>query len=214
MKVAAPIPGGPGLREEVGRHLPESGRIIRRRPLPRTTVFLDRDGVLVEDVHFLDHPDRLRLLPGVAEALRRLQARFALVVVTNQSGLARGRFTLETLRAIHERLEERLAAADAFLDAVYFCPHLPEAPVAAYRARCACRKPRPGLLERAAREWDLDLSRSFMVGDAARDVEAGTAAGARGVRIGAEPDPAAATVVPDLAAAADWILSAEGDRRG
>ena len=161
-------------------HLPRG----RRAEPPRAAVFLDRDGVLVEDVHYLRRPEDLRLLDGAAEALRLLRARFALVVVTNQSGIARGLFDEAALLAIHARLVGALAAEGAWLDAIYACPHLPEGEVAAFARACACRKPRPGLLLDAAEAHGLSLSNSWMIGDSARDVEAGRRAGARALLLG------------------------------
>lgn len=166
---------GPGGRAVV--HLPEGSR-LREGEHPEAAVFLDRDGVLVEDVHFLRRPEQVRLLPGVADALRALAPTRTLVVVTNQSGVARGYFTEDDLRAIHVRLLEVLAAEGAFVDALYACPHL--------EAGCDCRKPAPGMILRAAREHGLALDRSVLIGDAPRDVEAGRRAGVRSLLLGAE----------------------------
>lgn len=159
---------GPGA--EAIAHLPDASR-VRDGSHPRVAVFLDRDGVLVEDVHHLRCPEDLRLRPGVTDALRALAPRFALVVVTNQSGIARGYFDEDDLLAIHERLTDALAEGGAIIDALYACPHLEE--------ECDCRKPAPGMLLRAAREHGLALDRSFLIGDAPRDAEAGRRAGVR-----------------------------------
>lgn len=192
-----------------------------------TAVFLDRDGVLVEDRGLLVDPGELRVLDGVPRALKRLKdAGFRLVVVSNQSVVARGMITPEGLEAVHDQLRRLLADAGAPpLDAVYFCPHHPNADLPAYRAACDCRKPRPGALLRAAEEHHLDLAASFMVGDRITDVAAGAAAGCRTVLL--EPPEAAAMattttdpaenpspdhVCADLPAAVDWIL-AERSRR-
>ena len=197
------------------RHLPRGGRFLASSPgvaAPpvRRCVFLDRDSVIVEDVHFLTTVEQLRVLPGVAEALQRLQEQFYLVVVTNQSGIARGLLTEDDLFDIHAELVERLAAEAVVIDAFYYCPHLPEATVGGYDVECDCRKPRPGMLLRAAQDWDIDLPRSFMVGDQPRDAEAGTSAGARSVLLGSADGS-----VPDLAAAAALILSeSTADREG
>ena len=174
------------------RHLPESSRFLvgsrdLLMPPVRRGVFLDRDNVIVEDVHFLTTVEKLRVLPGVAEALRRLQERFYLVVVTNQSGIARGLLTEDDLFGIHADLVRRLAAEAVVIDAFYYCPHLPDAMVSSYGVECDCRKPKPGMLLRAAEDWDIDLPRSFMVGDQPRDVEAGAAAGARSILLGGAP---------------------------
>lgn len=155
----------------------------------RAAVFLDRDGTIVEEVDYLTRPEQLRLIPGAAAAIRRLNERgLAVVVVTNQSAIARGLLSEAGLAEIHDRLRTMLAAEGARLDAIYYCPHLPEkaaiganraAASALYRQTCDCRKPEPGLLLRAARELDLDPAVSAMIGDGARDLAAGAAAGCR-----------------------------------
>lgn len=106
-----------------------------------------------------------------------LQGRFYIIVVTNQSGIARGLLSEDGLLAIHLELVLRLSAASAIVDALYYCPHLPESPIPNYGIECDCRKPRPGMLLRAVQDWEIDVSRSFMVGDKPRDIEAGRAAG-------------------------------------
>lgn len=186
-------------------------------------VFLDRDGVLVEDIHLLADPDDLRLLPGVPQALARLAAAgFRLVLVTNQPVIARGLATEETVHRIHDHLAGRIRAAHGpALEAIYFCPHHPRATLPAYRGPCDCRKPAPGMLLRAAREHALDLAASYLVGDRLSDIVAGARAGCRTIQVRtgrhADPpiesgEPLAPDVVPDhccadLTAAADWILS-------
>lgn len=151
-------------------------------------VFLDRDGVLIEDVHHLTSVDQVRLLPRVPETLARLHAAgWGLIIATNQSVVARGLITERQLREIHRALESALRARGAGIDAIYYCPHHPEGALPAYRRACECRKPNPGMLVRAANEWHLDLGASVIVGDAASDIEAGRRAGCRTVRIGASP---------------------------
>ena len=150
----------------------------------RPAVFLDRDGVLIEDSHYLGSPDRVRLIRGSAEAVAALnRAGWPVVVVTNQSGVARGLFPPEAVDAVHDRLAELLRGFDARIDAFYACPHHPEAEVTAYRVECDCRKPRPGMLRAAAAELGLDLARSWVVGDRVSDLEAGAAVGARTVLV-------------------------------
>ena len=143
----------------------------------RPAVFLDKDGTLIDDVPYNVDPARVRLAAGAGEGTRALQAAgHALVVVTNQSGVARGLFAPAELAGVRARIEELLGLR---LDGFYGCPHHPEGRVAAYTGACDCRKPRPGLLLRAARELGLDLARSWMVGDILDDVEAGSRAGCR-----------------------------------
>ncbi|PYV09769.1 MAG: D,D-heptose 1,7-bisphosphate phosphatase [Acidobacteria bacterium] len=135
-------------------------------------VFLDRDGTVSEEVGYVNHIERLRLYPFSAAAVRRLnEAGLRTVVVTNQSGVARGYFPEALVAEVHARLVAELAAGGARLDAIYYCPHHPEARVASYRKECDCRKPKVGMLQRAARELSVDLSRSFVVGDRYRDLE-------------------------------------------
>ena len=145
-----------------------------------SAVFLDRDGVLIEHVHHLRRAADVALVPGAQEAVAALNRNgIAAVVVTNQSVIARGLCSEEELARIHAVLREQLQPAQ--LEAVYYCPHLPpdnnDAPRPPLRVVCTCRKPAPGLLELAAREHDLDLARSLMIGDSTSDVEAGRRAG-------------------------------------
>ncbi len=186
-------------------------------------VFLDRDGVLVEDRGLLIDAAELHILPGVPSALRRLkESGFRLIVVSNQTVVARGMITPEGVEAIHAQLLPLLEEAGApRLDAIYFCPHHPNADLPEYRIVCDCRKPQPGILLRAAEEHHLDLSASFMVGDRMTDVAAGAAAGCRTVLLKRPEDetPPETTaeppegwrqpdcVCPDLSAAVDWILA-------
>lgn len=145
-------------------------------------VFLDKDGTLVRDVPFNDDPQRVELMPGVAEGLRALaDAGYRLFVVTNQSGLARGLMSAGGFAETMARLHELLAADGVTLDGVYVCPHHPHGLVRGLRLACDCRKPMPGLLLRAAREHDIDLGRSWLVGDILDDIEAGSRAKCRTV---------------------------------
>lgn len=147
-------------------------------------IFLDRDKTLIDDPGYLDHPDGVRLLPGVVEGLRQLKtAGFRLVVVTNQSAIARGKVTLAGLEAIHAELRRQLTAAGVELDAIYFCPYHPDGTVPPYNREHEERKPAPGMLLRAAREMDLDLAKSWMVGDRLRDIQSGHRAGCRTVLV-------------------------------
>ncbi len=150
--------------------------------MPRAAVFLDRDNTLIEDPGYIGSPDQVQLKPGAARALKELnQAGYAVVVVTNQSGVARGLFDERALHAIHERLRELIRTEGARIDAIYACPFLPgdAAKVEAYRKDSQLRKPKPGMLLQAAGEMDLDLGASWMIGDGVRDVQAGRAAGCR-----------------------------------
>jgi len=190
----------------------------------RPAVFLDRDGTMIVEVDYLADPERVELFAGAASALRRLaEAGYALVLITNQSGVARGMLDEDCLAEIHARLARELATEGVELDGVYYCPHHPEHGGAAYARDCACRKPRPGMLLEAARELGLDLERSWMVGDAARDLEAGWAVGARGLLVATgkgrgqgeaarakAPAPGWLHEVDDLTAAAEFVIAQSG----
>ncbi|MBD3235149.1 MAG: HAD-IIIA family hydrolase [Candidatus Eisenbacteria bacterium] len=182
----------------------------------RPAVFLDRDGVLVRLVPYLSRVHQLELYPGVAPALATLErAGFALVVVTNQSALARGLLTWPELQRIHRKLREMLHAGGVVLDGIYVCPHHPR-----WHGPCPCRKPEPGLLLQAADDLGLDLASSYLVGDRLDDVEAAARAGATGILVktgyGTEEarKPLAVTIPirDDLPAAAEWILNAQRSR--
>lgn len=148
-------------------------------------VFLDRDGTLIEDPGYLRDPAKVCLLPGAAEAIVALRAAsFQIVVVTNQSGVARGLLNEICLAAIHDRMRQMLAADGATLDGLYYCPYHPDGVVQAYRKESDWRKPSCGMLLEAAKDLRIDLARSWMIGDSPRDVEAGRRAGCRTVLLG------------------------------
>lgn len=152
--------------------------------MSNTAVFFDRDGTLINDPGYLNHPDQVQLLEGAAEALRELHGLgYKTVVVSNQSGVARGIVTEEMLEKIHERLRELLAAKGATLDKVYYCPYHPDGVLEQYRKDSDWRKPKPGMLLAAAREMEIDLAKSWMIGDAERDIEAGRSAGCRTILV-------------------------------
>jgi D-glycero-D-manno-heptose 1,7-bisphosphate phosphatase len=137
-------------------------------------VFLDRDGTINEEVGYLDRIEKLRLLPGAAAAIRRInQSGMKTVVVTNQSGIARGLFDEAFVALVHAHLQEMLRAEGALIDAFYFCPHHPTGGRGAYLKICGCRKPAPGMLLLAAEELRIDPTRSYMIGDTLKDIEAG-----------------------------------------
>jgi D-glycero-D-manno-heptose 1,7-bisphosphate phosphatase len=174
----------------------------------RPAVFLDRDGTIIVERHYLAEPAGVELLPGAAEGLRALaDAGFALVVVTNQSGIARGLFTQADLRAVQERLDALLARHGVTLEATYYCPHHPDRD-----GPCECRKPGTALFRQAARELGLDLRRSIFIGDRLRDVQPAFELGGRAVLVrtgyGSDRDepPAGVHIADNLAAAAHRVL--------
>jgi D-glycero-D-manno-heptose 1,7-bisphosphate phosphatase len=190
----------------------------------RNAVFLDRDGTICEEVGYIDSISRLELIPRSAAAIKLLNKRgLKVVMVTNQSGVARGFFPEEFLEKLHAELKRRLREEGASLDGIYYCPHHPEEGKAPYLQVCDCRKPAPGLLMQAARELDLDLSTSYMIGDHFSDVECGQGVGARGILLltghGREAlrqkenwTRPPALIASDLFEAVKWILSNSGEQ--
>jgi D-glycero-D-manno-heptose 1,7-bisphosphate phosphatase len=182
-------------------------------------VFLDRDGTVSDEAGYINHIERFWVYPWTPPAVRKLNdAGVPVFLITNQSGVARGYFPEELVREVHRKLLDSLARSGAYLDGIYYCPHHPEGRMAAYRMLCDCRKPAPGMLLRAARDHDIDLSLSFVIGDRYVDVETGFRAGARGVLVLSgygrgeylyqsdlwprRPDH----IAEDLTAAVDWVL--------
>ena len=178
-------------------------------------VFLDRDGTINVDVHYLGDPAKFKIYPGVAQGVKRLQdAGFLIIVITNQSGIARGYYGLGTLGAIHRQMREELGATGVKVNGIYFCPHHPD-------DGCQCRKPGTGMLEQAIAEYDIDAARSYMLGDKPKDAGAGQNVGAMGILIPepnerdalmkerknwvAEPD----YLADDFTDAVNWILQQE-----
>ncbi len=190
-----------------------TGLIARRnRAIARPAVFLDRDGVINPDMG--DHPgvEKFQLLPGVEEAVRRLNdSDYLAVLVTNQPMIAKGFVTREEVEKTHRRLETLLGRRGAYLDAIFYCPHHPEkgfaGEVPELKTDCPCRKPKPGMLLEAASRFNIDLPRSWMVGDSARDMAAGHAAGCRCLGVGAAEVAGEDEHRPDLPRAVDRILA-------
>jgi D-glycero-D-manno-heptose 1,7-bisphosphate phosphatase len=175
-------------------------------------VFLDRDGTVIVDRGYLSDPAGVELIPGVAEALRRLRAaQLELIFVSNQSGIGRGLMTREQSDAVHHRTVELLAAEGIAILGSYICPHAPW-------DHCECRKPSTVLLRQAAQEYDIDFHRSFMVGDKKTDADTGHAAGCRTVLYATTETKDNAGATPDFRSSswteiADWILGADADGR-
>lgn len=187
-------------------------------------VFFDRDGTVTEEVGYLTDLSKLRLIPGAGPAIRKLnRAGFKVVLVTNQSGVARGYFPESLVREAHGLLGQMLEKDGARLDGIYYCPHHPTAGNSKYTVDCDCRKPGTGLLDRAARDLDIDIAGSYVVGDKWSDIELAQKAGARAVLVGTgfgpddpgnkrpgllkDPDHSARNITE----AVEWILkSAEG----
>jgi len=188
----------------------------------RRAIFMDRDGTVLDEVGYVNHVDRVRLLPRSATAVRRAnEAGFQVVVVTNQAGVARGYFPESLITDVNDLLRVLLAEDGARVDGIYYCAHHPTVGEPPYRKDCDCRKPRPGMLYRAAGEMGIDLERSYVVGDTIKDVEAGHRVGATSVLLrtgygkgelelhahGWKHHPH--HVADDLLDAVEWILERE-----
>lgn len=185
----------------------------------KPAVFIDRDGAIIEEVGYINHVSRVVVLPGAAEAIKKLnESGIAAVVISNQSGVARGYFPEDLVRRVNERMTELLSSEGARLDGIYYCPHHTKGEVEEYRKDCTCRKPKTGLIDRAAEELELDPSRSYVVGDRRTDIETARNAGAKGVLVltgygrgeweheSVKWDIQPHRVCENLAAAIDWIL--------
>ncbi len=145
-------------------------------------VFIDRDGTISEEVGYINHLSRFQIYPWSPQAIRNLNHRgLKVIVVTNQAGVARGYFTEDLVIQVHEKLRHELAESGAQLDAIYYCPHHPSVGDPPYRQDCNCRKPKPGMLYRAAQELNVNLARSFMVGDRYGDIELAHSVGAHSI---------------------------------
>jgi D,D-heptose 1,7-bisphosphate phosphatase len=179
-------------------------------------VFLDRDGTIVEDIGYMNSPEQIKFIPGAVEAIKMLnEAGYKVVVISNQAGVARGLITEDMLQTIDKTLHKWILNGGAHLDGMYYCPHHPEHGVYPYKQVCECRKPHPGLIKRAHRELDIDLSQSFMIGDKSSDIEAGKRAGTKTVfvlsgrgkeeqkKLKGKPDH----IAQDLKQAVGWVLN-------
>jgi D-glycero-D-manno-heptose 1,7-bisphosphate phosphatase len=186
----------------------------------KAAVFVDRDGTMIEERGYLDSLDAMQLFPWTAAAVRDLRsAGYPVIVITNQAGVARGYFDEAFVRTAHAHLDRLLAAEGAAVDGYYYCPHHPEGRVESYRITCGCRKPATGMLDAAARDHGIDLSRSFMIGVKWLDVALAQNAGASGILVrtgygtGVESAPSdevrPAAIVDTLGEAANWILGRE-----
>ncbi len=170
-------------------------------------VFLDRDGTMAKDVHYCSRPEDFELFPNTAKAIRLLNEHgFKVIAITNQSGIARGYFTEETLAHIHEKMKRELAKEGAWVDGIYYCPHHPN-------DNCECRKPKPKLALQAAKDFDINLENSFVVGDLQMDVELGKTIGAKTILVGdpltadknnADPDALASDILEAVLTILRW----------
>jgi len=179
-------------------------------------VFLDRDGTIIEDVGYLNNPNDIKFIPGSIEAIKQLnKTGYKVIVITNQSGVARGLIAEDMLQTIDKTMQKHILSGGAHLDAIYYCPHHPEHGVYPYKQACECRKPHPGLIKRARRDLNIDLSQAFMIGDKVSDIEAGKRAGTKTIFVttgrGPEEKPKLKEkpdhIAENLNQAVDWLLN-------
>jgi len=183
----------------------------------RPAVFLDRDGTMIHDVGYLGRREGVKWFPWTADAIRLLnRAGFLVCVTTNQSGVGLGYYEEADVRSLHAWMQGQLTAAGAHVDGWYYCPHHPEARVEALRQACECRKPAPGMIRQASREWPIDIGRSYVIGDKTADVGLAARAGAEGILVttgdGENVVRAHGGVVPDAAYVAAACEQAKGMR--
>jgi D-glycero-D-manno-heptose 1,7-bisphosphate phosphatase len=181
----------------------------------KKAVFLDRDGTINKEVNYLNHPDQVKLISGSAEGIKLLNENgFTVVVITNQSGVARGIIEEESLPLIKDRLCSLLEEKGAIVDGYYYCPHYPDGKIEKYAFKCDCRKPEPGMLRKAAEDFDIDLKGSYVVGDKACDIKLGKNVGAVSIMVKTgygEYEAENLELSPDYTAdnlfdAAQWII--------
>ena len=182
------------------RAVESSGKADGRRP----AAFLDRDGVLNVDHGYTHRPEQLEWIDGAQDAVRLLnEAGYLVIVVTNQSGVARGYYDEDAVKSLHAHMQRNLAALGAHVDAFYYCPHHPEGTVKSLAVSCRCRKPGTGMLEQAASEWPIDRNASFLIGDKDDDMAAAHAFNIRGVKFDFRADSLPALVRREIAARPD-----------
>lgn len=201
--------GTPERYQQVSRDFKNGTVTAKNLKNRQRAIFLDRDGTINKYVGFLRKPEELELIDGVAEAIKLINCSgYLAIVITNQPVVARGEISIPQLNYIHEKLETLLGQEGAYFDGLYYCPHHPhsgyEGEIKELKIECDCRKPKPGLILRAAEDFNIELSRSWMIGDGENDVLAGKAAGCRTIKIGG--DCGADYIAPDLVAAVNMIL--------
>ena len=191
------------------------------RKTARRAVFLDRDGTINVEKNYLHKIEDFEFIPGAPEAIKRLKdAGFLVIVVSNQAGIGRGYFDEQDVEELHRHIQSELVNYDASIDAFYFCPHHPQEGIGDFRVVCDCRKGQPGMLQQAAREHDIDLQKSFMIGDKLADIEAGQRAGCKSILVltgygaAAALNPKIASVKKcnDLSCAVNLVLDRPGVR--
>jgi D-glycero-D-manno-heptose 1,7-bisphosphate phosphatase len=204
--------GTPERFSAVSRDFAEGRVQAKNLKNKQKAIFLDRDGTINRHIGFLRKPEELELLPGAAEAVKRINASgYLAVVITNQPVIARGEVTTEQLQIIHNKLETLLGREGAYIDGLYYCPHHPdkgfEGEVPELKIECDCRKPKPGLILKAAQDFNIDLQSSWMIGDGKNDIGAGKNAGCKTTLIGGDQTIGADLTAPSLLEAVKQIIS-------
>lgn len=192
---------------------------------PSKAIFMDRDGTISEEVGYINHINRFQLLPKTIDAIRLInQNDFKAIVVTNQAGVARGYFPEDLVHMVHTKMNRLLNQGGAHLDKIYYCPHHPKVGTARYRIDCNCRKPKSGMLEKAAEEFNIDFSHSYIIGDKYTEIAVGYKVGAKSILVltgyglgefelyGRQWEHKPDFVAEDLLAAVNWILKQEAKR--
>ncbi len=196
--------------------------VMEQNPMKRPAIFLDRDGTINEQMGYINHISRFVLLPGVAKAISRLNhSRYLTIVLSNQSGVARGYFPIELVHKVNDYMKSMLSKDNATLDAIFFCPHYPTGKVPEYSKPCDCRKPGIGLVQKAAEHFDIDMQNSYMVGDRYTDIEMANRCGLTAILVktgyglgdleyvlperGLKPS----YIASDLQDAAEWIVQSD-----
>ncbi|MGM0426253.1 MAG: D-glycero-alpha-D-manno-heptose-1,7-bisphosphate 7-phosphatase [Thermodesulfobacteriota bacterium] len=187
--------------------------------MKQPAVFLDRDGTVNEQMGYINHISRFHLLPGVSEAIRRLnEHRYLVILVSNQSGVARGYFPIELVHEVHAQLKTLLRAHDARLDEIFFCPHYATGKIPEYSKSCNCRKPGPGMVRKAVNRFEIDMKNSYMIGDRHTDIEMAERCELKGILVKTgyglgdlkyvlpQKDLKPAYIATDLLDAARWII--------
>ena len=190
--------------------------------MKKPTVFLDRDGTINEQMGYINHLSRFIVLPGVAEAIRLLNRNdFLAIILSNQSGVARGYFPIDLVHNVHDHLNKYLQERGARMDGIFFCPHYPNGPVKEYGYACDCRKPKTGLIDQALQEFDIDLSRSYMIGDRWTDLAFADRSNLKGILVKTgyglgdiqyvlpDKDTKPAYIAKNLLEAVQWIITQE-----
>ena len=160
------------------------GEVAEGGPLKKPAVFIDRDGTINEQMGYINHISRFVLLPGSAEAIKLLNDHgYLVIIVSNQSGVARGYFPIELVNEVHDRMKALLERDNARVDGIFFCPHYPRGKLLEYSTACECRKPKTGLIKTACGDFDIDMANSYVIGDRCTDIELARNAGLKGILV-------------------------------